>query len=227
MSRRTFGGIFYLWKHQKKFVNSDLLVKEFAPSYRKFSGQFSKVALYATILTFWRKTSFLKKYFLFPEFSDIERKFSRFVAENTDRKRNFLWFDCVKGSTLNKDGSFKTSIKFAVFFRRRTKTNWLLPEKNSMFFTASCCVSRSSFQRKYNKKLFSLLLFCTWGGNSIDSDKKFLALLSKLHSTCPEVKFWDFFWDKNERFLISCKFLSGKFPEGLFGTAFRDFTGKI
>ena len=148
MSRRTFGGIFYLWKHQEKFVNFELLVKEFAPPYRKFSGQFSKVALYATILTFWGKTNFLKKYFLFPEFSQIERKFSRFVAENTDRKRNLLCFDCVKGSTSNKDASFKTSKKFAVFFRRRTKTNWLFPEKNSMFFTAGFCVSRSTFSEK-------------------------------------------------------------------------------
>ena len=148
MSRRTFGVIFSLWKHQEKFVNSQLLVKEFAPSYRKFSGQFPKVALYATILTFWRKTIFLKEYFLFPEFSDIERKLSRFVAENTDRKRNLLWFDCVKGSTSNKDGSFETSMKFAVFFRRRTKTNWLFPEKNSMFFTAGFCVSRSTFSEK-------------------------------------------------------------------------------
>ena len=88
-----------------------------------------QVALYATIVTFWGKTSFLKKFFLFPEFSDIERNLSRFVAENTDRKRNLLWFDCVKGGTSNKDGSFKTSMKFAVFFRRRTKTNWLFPEK--------------------------------------------------------------------------------------------------
>ena len=148
MSRRTFGEIFYLWKHQEKFVNSELLVKEFAPSYRKFSDQFSKVALYATILTFWGKTIFLKKFFLFPEFSDIERKLSRFVAENTDRKRNLLWFDCVKGSTSNKDGSFKTSMKFAVFFRRRTKTNWLFPEKISMFFTAVFCMSRSTFSEK-------------------------------------------------------------------------------
>ena len=148
MSRRTFGGIFYLWKHQENFVNSELLVKDFAPFYRKFSGQFPKVALYATIVTFWGKTSFLKKYFLFPDFSDIERKLSRFVAENTDRKRNLLWFDCVKGGTSNKDGSFKTSMKFAVFFRRRTKTNWLFAEKNSMFFTADFCVSRSTFSEK-------------------------------------------------------------------------------
>ena len=148
MSRRTFGGIFYLWKHQENFVNSELLVKDFAPFYRKFSGQFPKVALYATIVTFWGKTSFLKKYFLFPDFSDIERKLSRFVAENTDRERDLLWFDCVKGSTSDKDGSFKTGIKFAVFFRRRTKTNWIFAEKNSMFFTEGFCVSRSTFSEK-------------------------------------------------------------------------------
>ena len=148
MSRRTFGGIFYLWKHPENFVNSELLVKDFAPFYRKFSGQFSKVLLYATIVTFWDKTSFLKKYFLFLDFSDIERKLSRFMAENTDQERDLLWFDCVKGSTSNKDGSFKTSLKFAVFFRRRTKTNWVFPEKIRMFFRAGLCVSRSTFSEK-------------------------------------------------------------------------------
>ena len=40
-------------------------------------------------------------------------------------------------------------------------------------------------------------------------------MLSKLYSTFPEVQFWEFFWDKNEKFFVCCNFLSGKFPEGL------------
>ena len=73
-----------------------------------------------------------------------------------------------------------------------------------------------SFQGKWiNFNFFSVHLFWTLGGNSIDSGKNFLALLSKLHSTCPEVQFWEVFWDKIERFLFWCNFLGKKFPEGL------------
>ena len=49
------------------------------------------------------------------------------------------------------DGSFKTIIYFAIFFHRRTKTNWVLPEKFSMFFKSGFCVPRTTFSGKKEK----------------------------------------------------------------------------
>ena len=145
MSRRKFGGIFYLSEHQDCFVNSEFLAIHFELFFGKNSGQISKVALGATSKTFWGKTSFSKNYLPCLDFLDIHRKYSSFLAKNTGRKGILLRFLCVKGSTLKKDVCFKTSTNFAVFFRRRTKTNWIFPEKNSMFFTEGFCVSRSTF----------------------------------------------------------------------------------
>ena len=71
------------------------------------------------------------------------------------------------------------------------------------------------FQGKQINYIFSVHLFRTLSGNSIDSGEKFWALLSKLHSTCPEVPFRELFWDKIERFLKCCIFSSRKIPEGL------------
>ena len=116
---------FFLWKQQELFVNSGFSITDFEPFLGKISCQISKVALGATIVTFWAKTSFLKKYLLFRELSDIEQKISRFLAKNSDRKGNLLWSECVKGSTSKKDCSLKTIINFVNFFRRRTKTNWV------------------------------------------------------------------------------------------------------
>ena len=60
---KNFWRVFFLWKHQECFVNSEILVGEFGPFFRQISGQNSKVALRATRKTFRGKTSFLRNFF--------------------------------------------------------------------------------------------------------------------------------------------------------------------
>ena len=129
---------------------------------------------------------------------------------------NLLRVLCVKGSNLKKDGSSNTIINLAIFFRRRTKTNWIFPEKCSRFSKAGILRVRINvFREDRLKKNFSLHLFWTLIGNSIDSGENFSALLSKLHATYPAVQVWELFWDKIEKYLICCNFSSKRFPEGL------------
>ena len=172
---KNFWWVFFLWKHQECFVNSEFFLREFEPFFRKISGQNSKVALRANRKTFWGKTNFLRKIF-FPDFSDFRRKLSRALAKKSDRMGNLLWFLCVKGSILKKDGSFKTFIYFAIFFRRRTKTNWVLPEKISMFLKAGFCVPRTTFSVKKEK------IEVFFGSSFLEFERRLNWLLRKFSS---------------------------------------------
>ena len=118
--------------------------------------------------------------------------------------------------------SYDVELKLLEFFR-----------KNLASFSKqdSACPDQR-FQRNRLKWIFfSVHFFWTLSGNSIDSGRNFSALLSKLHATCLEVQFWDFFWGKTWGYLICCNFLSGKFPEGvsklLFMTSQEHFETKI
>ena len=216
MSWRTFGGIFFLWKHQECFVNSEFLVREFEPFFRKISGQNSKVALRATRKTFWGKTSFLGKIF-FLDSSDFRRKLSRVLAKKSDRMGNLLWFLCVKGSILKKDGSFKTFIYFAIFFQCRTKTNWVLPEKISMFFKAGFCVPRTTFSGKKEKiEVFSRFIFFEiCAETQLTLAKTFQHCCQNFDRRVQRYVFGKFSATKLKGFVECSNFFSKKVPEGL------------
>ena len=97
-----------------------------------------------------RRINFFTEMFFFLklEFLGYRRKLFRFLSKKRIGGVILLWFLCVKSRILKKDGSFKTVINFAIFCRRRTKTNWVFPETFSMFFKAGVCVPRSTFSGK-------------------------------------------------------------------------------
>ena len=112
--------------------------------------------------------------------------------------------------------SYDVELKLIEFFRKNVAS----------FSKQDSACPDQRFQRNRLKWIFfSVHVFWTLSGNSIDSGRKFSALLSKLRATCPEVQFWEFFWDKLEKLLICYIFLSEKFPGSVVKTAFHDFTG--
>ena len=97
-----------------------------------------------------RRNNFLTEMFFFLrlEFLGYGRKLFRFLSKKRIGGVILLWFLCVKSRILKKDGSFKTVINFAIFFRRRTKTLWVFPEYLSWKFKAGFCLTRSTFSWK-------------------------------------------------------------------------------
>ena len=79
----------------------------------------------------------------------------------------------------------------------------------------SACPEQRFPVKKKKLKFFSVHLFWNLSGDSIDTCESFSALLSKLRSTCPEVHFWEIFWNKKERLLKCSFFLSKIIAEGL------------
>ena len=150
MSRRTFGGNFFLWEHQEWFINSGFLVINLELFFQKTSGQIFKTALGPTRVALRGETTFLQKclFFLKLEFLGYRRKLFRFLSKKRIGGVILLWFLCVKSRILKKDGSFKTVKNLAVFFRRRTKTLWVFPEYLSWNFKAGFCLTRSTFSWK-------------------------------------------------------------------------------
>ena len=114
--------------------------------------------------------------------------------------------------------SYDVELKLIEFFRKYVAS----------FSKQDSACPDQRFQRNRLKWIFfSVQVFWTLSANSIDSGKNLPALLSKLHATCPEVQFWELFWDKFEKFLICYILLSEKFPGRVVKTAFRDFTGSF
>ena len=113
---------------------------------------------------------------------------------------------------------YDVELKLIEFFRKKVAS----------FSKQDSACPDQRFQRNRLKWIFfSVQVFWTLSANSIDSGKNLSALLSKLHATCPEVQFWELFWDKFEKFLICYVLLSEKFPGRVVKTAFRDFTGSF
>ena len=77
---------------------------------------------------------------------------------------------------FEEDGSFKTIIYFAIFFRPRTKTNWVLPEKISTFFKSGFCVPRTTFSGKKEK------IEVFFGSSFLELERRLNWLLRKLFS---------------------------------------------
>ena len=128
---------------------------------------------------------------------------------------NLLWFLCVKGSILKKDGSCKTIVNFAIIVRRRTKNNWILPEKLSLFFKAGFCVPRTTFSGKKRKNwsFFRFIFFGIWAETQLTLAKAFQHCCQNFDRRVQRYIFGKFSGTKLKGFFEFFSFLSKKIPE--------------
>ena len=120
------------------------------------------------------------------------------------------------------DGSFKTIIYFAIFFHRRTKTNWVLPDKFSMFFKSGFCVPRTTFSGKKEKieVFFRFIFFGTWAETQLTLAKPFQLCCQNFDRRVQRYIFGSFSGRELKGFFECSNFLSKKIPEGLLKLLF-------